>query len=978
MDKNRFFISPLIWAVEVFRSLVPNDFNLMDGVSVCAYLCFSNNPENFIRSLIDCSKEHLLNMWPLRHSKPGGALGLLFELAVSRNGGVARGDCGTRRYQPMVGQTLPPNRYVGLIQHAYTVCKQSQRHKKQCTEQKQYDAIIDEFQKHMTTQRNPRKDPRMGLQHYVHALHGLRFYMVEGLHNFASINMNNSNKKKFEQYFGPDPPSVSKKEKVVIQNKKRAKIQTIKTQIKLFLNEVFETDEVSDSVVENMTCELLRVLKANDLVFPGQQFILYVGNRQVRVELRWDKQSNLFKEKVVSSFDAAVTSINDMGSGRLIAGDLNCRCPCGDLYCRCIIVETRKFIPRENIDETTMRKIKQLFCRPDKTSESYADYYARVCSQLDGLLARMNTKKRKISNSDALARTGILNWNDRRSNLLQSVLTDMAPIFFNPLKKQKGKNKAKKNPKNVAVETTMVTDAPDLPYELSEVPPVAGLPPPETTTTNNHLDDSLLAEALYDEFILCDDDMSEELNFAGDDLSFDTHPLLLSSRPTSPAPVVLQPKKRKNRWDDSSGGLPKKKVSRWQPQPPPGTDSDTDSGTDTDPDIQTPSFIPEVTILATPTTTPKQVERTRPPVERTRPPGSIGFGLTMTRPKIRPTPTTMPTPTKRRINALSLVNDPGRPQFVDSDGYTKKVDWTGSLHKQAEKKEWPKLGTLALYKDAHSLDSILGTTYKGFVGSRSVFEHKTVTYHELPSLLDEATNAINSGRNGKEPLPPFTKDRFGYQRYTEDQQLLYQCTLQEANEEVEFFKCGNCLLCDQIAPLLLGRKTMRNQDATYYEWWFESAELSRTFLLLCLILTGGDTAYFLDIHKRARRRFCRATSTAQDVTRTNYGKSSLECLERSDFFVVGFGERPKMGVMSAKEKSKHEIPFFYVIGKTLQGKPKHQVDKPMISNDFCVVVPDLGFHRKYYRADGSRKPGLGKATSANVGKAAYIRPVIGL
>jgi hypothetical protein len=63
------------------------------------------------------------------------------------------------------------------------------------------------------------------------------------------------------------------------------------------------------------------------------------------------------------------------------------------------------------------------------------------------------------------------------------------------------------------------------------------------------------------------------------------------------------------------------------------------------------------------------------------------------------------------------------------------------------------------------------------------------------------------------------------------------------------------------------------------------------------------------------------------------------------------------------------FPFFYVIGnlKTNEGR---DTKKTVIENDFCIVIPDLGFYRKHY-TPGTKKPSKKEVK----GDALYICPL---
>lgn len=234
-------------------------------------------------------------------------------------------------------------------------------------------------------------------------------------------------------------------------------------------------------------------------------------------------------------------------------------------------------------------------------------------------------------------------------------------------------------------------------------------------------------------------------------------------------------------------------------------------------------------------------------------------------------------------------------------------------------------------------------------------------FFNSPNLLDEAWKCINlslQDRKIETIKKNFAKLDFVFGVQNMEERKKFWCQTHHVGS-FDYFHRGRCLLCDWIAPLLLG---VQLGD----RWVFDSKFLAQQYLLLCVLLTTATTDYYLALHQRARKRFERAHRTAQEVSTASAGRNKQA--EESNYFVIAFGG--KEGCPDA------ETPFFYLIGNRMHkdGRHQHHRQAPLIAHDFCIALPDLGYYRRNFEADGSRKKGV-RNVAADKGEALYFRPI---
>lgn len=317
-----------------------------------------------------------------------------------------------------------------------------------------------------------------------------------------------------------------------------------------------------------------------------------------------------------------------------------------------------------------------------------------------------------------------------------------------------------------------------------------------------------------------------------------------------------------------------------------------------------------------------------------------------------------------RTQQTSLRSLPHRPSFIDSDGNRKSIDWYGSLRRAADPVVCTPI-TVHRYTDPTTYSWIVGLSFRDCRGTAPFSNpKKNIVLHDT-KILDEATNAVNSGLSSRSnKLPDFSSRDFvdepGIDGATSA--VVHRCHCTKL-PSVDFFLVGRCLLCDQLADLLLGSKLDDTDPMTgspSLRWAFQTFELAKNYVLMCIILTTSSADYFISLHKRARRFYKRSLRQASQVMEA--GQAKKQQSSPAKHFVVGFG----IGNSLAKP------PHFYIMGTMDEiGMPHHQ--HPVVTNDFCLVVPDLGHCRESRAKEGGRKRTGGRGGSQ--GKAMYFRPI---
>lgn len=297
------------------------------------------------------------------------------------------------------------------------------------------------------------------------------------------------------------------------------------------------------------------------------------------------------------------------------------------------------------------------------------------------------------------------------------------------------------------------------------------------------------------------------------------------------------------------------------------------------------------------------------------------------------------------------------------------MDWTSSLHHSSETVLSQNGVVVNFYTNPSTIGDIAGSSFKGFSGSKPLFETKGMPLVFLSNLYDEARNAINSGlvSNKRGTIGSnFGRKDFTISHVYVGERRHFQCTLNHL-EDIEYNRVGRCLLCDQIAALLIGEH-VSGKDGTV-DWCFESPNAAKDFLLLCIWITTGSWEHYVDLHRRARRAHRRSIQAAKTVT-AGTSKRVLDSLQESETFVLGFARDRRASASQVSEEI--EIPFFYLIGNLHEKGPTHERQSPFVNNDFCIVLADLGFYRRMF--GGSSNSGR-RISRNDIGRALYLRPI---
>lgn len=131
--------------------------------------------------------------------------------------------------------------------------------------------------------------------------------------------------------------------------------------------------------------------------------------------------------------------------------------------------------------------------------------------------------------------------------------------------------------------------------------------------------------------------------------------------------------------------------------------------------------------------------------------------------------------------------------------------------------------------------------------------------------------------------------------------------------------------------------------------------MASKYFLLCLFLSTGTSSYFLNLQRRAKKKYHAIVASAKEV---GSKPKQAEELDAGDYFLLSFG---------CPEYT--EMPYFYLIGNHHHKRFDHHHQIPIVMHDFAVAVGDLGHFRRMSSQEGKRK--LGKES----GRAMYFRPI---
>ena len=365
-NKNLFYMSSFAWAIDVFRDSVAPDFSLQDGITLCASITCIPNAEVIVSSLVS---GELRRRWHSRHGATVGPIGLLFEIARRRNGGVSNVGSGcTRRTQPWIGRTAQAERYKKLVEYTMDLCTRSRRSKAEaeCTQDQYEDVLVG---LHSAIGSRPDK-PLLCLQHFLHLIHKLGYLLLPGMHRLAALNPDNSNFVYIQELLGG--PSKSERKKKLMQ---------MQIQSEAYFSTIFQTDFAS-GMGENGTCEAIRHFKqeesnrvkleggkyrkapvpATDMFFPCQSFYEHRKCRitnhfsLIQVGLKWNEEINDFQSTPLKNYGklgphSTVTSL-DLQPPLTAKENLDCGGGEGKYQVF--------FVPRQDIDGALFLKIKKL------------------------------------------------------------------------------------------------------------------------------------------------------------------------------------------------------------------------------------------------------------------------------------------------------------------------------------------------------------------------------------------------------------------------------------------------------------------------------------------------------------------------------------------------------------------------------------------------------------------------------------------
>ena len=161
VDKNKYFLSAVVFAMEVFREQVEDDFTLEDGISILCTVTLFCSLEVLVHVLLNGS---LAEVWHRRTVVPGGAVGLIIGLVNARLGGINNSGGFTQRTQCFTNRPeLDTSRTNSLIQHALSECRRSQEKPLEASSDV-YTRMCERLHFAVTGVKNRSKMP-LGIQH---------------------------------------------------------------------------------------------------------------------------------------------------------------------------------------------------------------------------------------------------------------------------------------------------------------------------------------------------------------------------------------------------------------------------------------------------------------------------------------------------------------------------------------------------------------------------------------------------------------------------------------------------------------------------------------------------------------------------------------------------------------------------------------------------------------------------------------------
>jgi hypothetical protein len=288
------------------------------------------------------------------------------------------------------------------------------------------------------------------------------------------------------------------------------------------------------------------------------------------------------------------------------------------------------------------------------------------------------------------------------------------------------------------------------------------------------------------------------------------------------------------------------------------------------------------------------------------------------------------------------------------------IDWSAHNLERIGRVQWYGETRRLSFPLGDQKNLMIGGSFKGFVGTKDLVNHPGVIVQPIPGLLDEARNALNSMRKSQGlPKVKFTQSNasFAYDvvPVMEETTSYYNCRF-ISSQDLPFAIANECHLCDQVAECLEGKKV--HARGSQFIWVFNDKEVSKEFLLMCIILTTGASSYYTDLHKRARNIYQRRVREARELPGRK-GKLGIEAND-DGVFVVAF--------MSTRRNV--VLPYFYVIGRVLPDKKDDRhTCHALVDSDFSIALADHGYNRQQNAGGPKKKTKKGK------GPGTYIRAV---
>ena len=941
MDKGTYFLSALVWALKVFRGMVGDDFYLIDAISICTSLLLFCNPEPLVHALISGS---LKGVWHTRSRVPGGAMGLLVQIAVERNGGINQGKGGTRRCQPFCNtRTVDVEKYICFMRHVHRDCRRSQQKPKPCTVDS-YKATVMEYQRVYSQSRTI----TLSMQHVVHVLSMSGCLLSNGcLSQFAIISGTNSNADQLKKLFGTKvlPPD---------------KMAVIQTQTARYFTSVLE-NPVFVSVIENSGCELTRDGKidsrrpsgedgkkkltitsaANDLFYPSQDFLSVVEHGQMYQRWLPEFDGSRFTAQPVEQLDPSRPNwiYPDDPSQTLMEGTL--------------ILKATEETNREQQDDSNREQqyllersvmenhhfaqVKKLFFGRPEQGQSFDDYYSAVLAQAAPILAKyiemersgISSPSRKLNPSEMHMRV----WNNQKDDRLVAAMRaieEEIDLETEPATELERPGAFDEPPGPAARQRTV---KPPAARQRTFKPPAARgkrllLQPPTEKPRGKHL-------------LLEPPTEMPPLHIPDQDENEDEHETFNDSLLTAPLmedtifddDTVCEVEKASGCANMQWKGKGKRKVV---PDADPFT-ADPQSKS------RRVSIHPQVRVRKIPADTNHRLAR-----------GKRTAANEQQELETQPPPPVQPVeqePVSHRTRSLLPLLREGQDHGAD-----RIVDWSDENMDAVAAVETVAGCIRRVYgRPGSSNRDMWDDSFRDLHGSRDLFQSNIPLYNNQ-GLYDEAKNAWNSSRirAGQSRGPGFLARSFEFEETYVHERLLFSCIYSLIPEMNDFNVVGRCSLCDEVAVMLLGEGSER--DENLLQWWFPSRQLAHRFYMMCIILTLGSSRYYTDLHHRCRRKFEQQVQAAKAFEPKGSTKAlKLSELLQHKYFVIGFGS---LG---------DEIPPFYIIGNQMLPIDSHHRHLLTYRYDFCIAIGHLGYHRKHT---------LRKQTKASVpGKALYIRPL---